>query len=195
MGVVPRIDQLCVYPHAIAHPLHAPFDQMRNRQLLTDFAQVALRSSLVLHHRSATDYFQVRNFREISQNLVLHAIGKEGVFFIAAQVFKRQHRDAFFRNVGDGRRNIDNRSSSRHRRRRRCSAAHYRGRTPRQQVSAHSKCGHDCDGNSDNPASICSGLFSCDRYRRCCLLARLEKLLRHFRVTKLVRVKVDHGHA
>ena len=35
----------------------------------------------------------------MGQDLVLHAIGEEGVRFFFAQVFKRKHRDAFRRDV------------------------------------------------------------------------------------------------
>ena len=70
---------------------------MRNRKLLSDLAKVALRSSFVLHHGRAADDFQVRNFCEISQDFILHAIGEEGVVGVTTEVFEWQNRNALFR--------------------------------------------------------------------------------------------------
>ena len=74
-----------------------------------------------------------------------------------------------------------------------CAATRDRCGTPRQQVSAQSKCGHEYDGSSDDPASICSRLFSCDRHR-CCLMSRLEKLLRYFGIAEFFSVKIHHRY-
>ena len=89
MRIVARVDQLCVHPHAIGYALHAAFHQMRDPELLRDLAQVALRASFVLHHRSAANHFQVGDLGKISQNFVLHAVGKKGVRLFFAQIFER----------------------------------------------------------------------------------------------------------
>ena len=44
------------------------------------------------------DHFEVRNFRQASENLVLHAFSEEGVVGIAAEILKWQHRDRFLWN-------------------------------------------------------------------------------------------------
>ena len=48
---------------------------------------------------SSRDHLQIRDVRQLRQNFILDAIGKVGVFFFAAQVFKRQNGDALLRNV------------------------------------------------------------------------------------------------
>jgi hypothetical protein len=70
---------------------------MRYSELLADLAQIARRAGLVLHHRGAADHFQVRDLREVGQDLVLHTIGEESVRFLFAQIFKGKNGDAFFR--------------------------------------------------------------------------------------------------
>ena len=44
--------------------------------------------------------FRSAIFGEISQDFVLHAVGKKGILFFVAQVFKRQNGDALFRSSG-----------------------------------------------------------------------------------------------
>ena len=68
---------------------------MRHAELLADLAQIARGAGLVLHDARAADHFQIRDLREVGQDLVLHAVGEEDVLFVAAQIFKRKHRDAF----------------------------------------------------------------------------------------------------
>ncbi len=98
MRVVTCIDQLRVHSHVIGCPLHAAFEQVGHAKLLSDFAQVALRAGLILHHAGAADHFQLSDFCEIRQNFILHAVGEESVLFFVAHVFKRQNRNALFRN-------------------------------------------------------------------------------------------------
>src|SRR4051794_9270852 len=72
---------------------------MRHAKLLADFAQIALSPGLVLHHGRATDHLEVGDLGEVGQDLVLHAVGEEGVLFVLAQVSERKNGDAL---VGDG---------------------------------------------------------------------------------------------
>src|SRR5438045_5560776 len=88
MRIVPRIYQLRIHPYLIGCALHAAFEQMRNSELLADVAQVPRRSALILQNRAVTDYFEVGNFRQVSENFVLHAVSEIGVFLIAAKVLK-----------------------------------------------------------------------------------------------------------
>ena len=48
----------------------------------------------ILHHAGAADDLEIGNLRQLGQNVVLDTVGKGGVLFVVAQVFKRQHRDA-----------------------------------------------------------------------------------------------------
>src|SRR5262245_38039085 len=57
MCIGARIDQLRVYSHTIANALNTSFHNMRDAKFISDLAQITLRSSLVLHHRSAADDF------------------------------------------------------------------------------------------------------------------------------------------
>ena len=100
MHLCPGVNQLCGYAHAVAGALHTPFHDMSDAELAADLAQVPRTNNPVLHHTRATDHFKIRDLREIGQNFILHAIGKEGRFLICAQVFEWQNRDAFFRNGG-----------------------------------------------------------------------------------------------
>ena len=100
MRVVAGIDQLRDHPHFVGGALHTAFDDMRHAELLPDFAQIARRPAFVLHDARAADHFKLRDLREVGQDLILHAIGEEGVRFFFAQVFERQHRDGLFSNGG-----------------------------------------------------------------------------------------------
>ena len=88
----------CAFTRTRLPRLHAAFEQVRHAKLLSDFAQVALRARLVLHHEVRLITFRSAISGEISQNLVLHAISEVGVLFFVAQIFERQNGDAFFRN-------------------------------------------------------------------------------------------------
>ncbi len=89
MRVVAGIDQLGDHPHFVGRTLHAPLDNMRHAELLADLAQIARRAAFVLHDAGAADHFQVGNPGQMGQDLVLHALSKEGVCFLFAEIFKR----------------------------------------------------------------------------------------------------------
>jgi hypothetical protein len=65
MCVGAGVDQLRVDADTVASALHAAFKHMGDAELLAYLAQVAFASGFVLHARSATDYFQVRDLREV----------------------------------------------------------------------------------------------------------------------------------
>ncbi len=92
------VDQLRVHTHFVAGALNAALQHVSDAKLLSDFAEITRNAAFVLHHRSAADHFEICYFGQGRQNLVLHAVGKEGVVRIAAEVFKRQDRNAFFGN-------------------------------------------------------------------------------------------------
>ena len=56
---------------------------------IVDLAQVALCPGLVLHDRGAADHLLVCDLLQVGQDLILHAIGEEGVFRIGTKVFIR----------------------------------------------------------------------------------------------------------
>ncbi len=68
---------------------------MGHAQGLADLTQIALRVREVSHHAGPGNHSQVGHFREGGQDVVLHAIGEEGVLFCVAHVFERQNGDAF----------------------------------------------------------------------------------------------------
>ena len=70
---------------------------MRDAECLRDLAKVASCCVLLMHHTCATNYFQVSDFGEVSQDFILDAVSEIRVGFIFAQIFKRKHGDAFFR--------------------------------------------------------------------------------------------------
>ena len=74
---------------------------MCHAELLADFTQIARRAALVLHHARAADHFKLRDLCEVGQDLVLDALGEEGVRFFFAQIFERKDRDAFFHGSGE----------------------------------------------------------------------------------------------
>ncbi len=97
MGVRPRVDELSVDANTIRRALHTSFDNMRDAELLPDLSKIAIARRFVAHHARAADHFEVGHFREIGQDFVLHAVGEVGILLVIAQIFERQHRDAFFR--------------------------------------------------------------------------------------------------
>jgi hypothetical protein len=99
MSVIARVDQLRTHPNSPARALDTAFHHMRNTQSFCDLAKVALGTALVFHHARSADYFQVGNLGEITEDFVLHAAGEKCVFFVLAQIFKGEHRDALFRNT------------------------------------------------------------------------------------------------
>ena len=96
-----RVDQLRIYPNLIGSTLHAAFENMSYAKLPADFAQIARCAAFVLHDARPADDFQVGNSGQMGQDLVLDALGEEGVCFFFAQIFKRKHRDAFFPGSGE----------------------------------------------------------------------------------------------
>ena len=74
---------------------------MCDAELLADLAQIARCAAFVLHDARPADDFQVGNPGQMGQDLVLDALGEEGVRFFFAQIFKRKHRDAFFHDSGE----------------------------------------------------------------------------------------------
>src|SRR5947207_12521101 len=86
-----------MYPDGGGALLHASFLDVSQVKLLCNFGKIA-RLTLILLRGRARDYFEISNLRQTSENFVLYAVGKVGIRFFLAQVFKGKHRDAFLRN-------------------------------------------------------------------------------------------------
>ena len=92
-----RIDELSIDANPVAGTLHTPFQEMSYAKLLPDFARISRAAALVKIRGSAADDFQGRDLCQVGEDFVLHAGGEEGVLGVAAEIFKRQHGDAFIR--------------------------------------------------------------------------------------------------
>jgi len=60
---------------------------------IADLAHISF--AAVIHHARSADHFEIGDLRQLGQDVVLHAVGKERVLFVVAQIFQRQHRNAF----------------------------------------------------------------------------------------------------
>ena len=74
---------------------------MRNAKRIRDLPQIAFHAGLVLQHRRAANYFQVGNLCQVSENFILHAVSKKGVFLFRTEIFKRQDGNAFLWYIGN----------------------------------------------------------------------------------------------
>ena len=107
VGVVPNVeigagvDQLGIDPHPVRLAPHGPFHHVGDAERFADLAQVP-RPASVLAHGSAADHFQVRHLRQARKDVVLDAVGEIGVLLVVAEIFERQHRDAFSGGGGTG---------------------------------------------------------------------------------------------
>src|SRR6266566_7833569 len=95
MRVVARVDQLYVHPNSAVGALDTAFYHMRNTQSSCDLTKVAFQVAFVLHHARSADDFQVGDLGKIIENFVLDASGEERVFFVFAEIFKRQYSNRF----------------------------------------------------------------------------------------------------
>jgi hypothetical protein len=94
-----HVDQLHVDAHLIAGLLQTPFENMCYSECLPDFLQIEI-AALELESRSARRHFQAWDLCERIEYLFCNAIAEVSGALIIAQVFERQHRDAFFGNGG-----------------------------------------------------------------------------------------------
>ena len=86
------VHQLRVYMHLLSDTPHCSFQHVRDTQRVANLPHILF--AAILHDAGAADHFQVRDFRQLGQNVVLNAVGKKRVLFLVAQIFKWQHRDA-----------------------------------------------------------------------------------------------------
>ena len=95
VGVGRGFDELNVHPDHVTAFLHFP-PRVRHAKLMSDISKVFRHAPVVLR-RGPRDHLQIGDLRKTGQDLVLNAVGKIGIFFFAASIFERKHRDALFR--------------------------------------------------------------------------------------------------
>ena len=99
--IVTCVDQLHVDHDAIGGTTDAALKDMRDPERLSDLAQFTTHGRTpISHDRRARDDSEFFDLAQGGQDIVLYAIGEEGVIFFRAHIFKRQNGDALFR---DGR--------------------------------------------------------------------------------------------
>src|SRR6184192_3458120 len=81
VSVRARVDQLRVHMKPGADSPDAALQHMGDSQLVTDLTHVPL--AAIVHYAGSADDFQVGDFRKLGQNVVLHAVGKVRVLFVA----------------------------------------------------------------------------------------------------------------
>ncbi len=92
MGVGARVDQLRIQVNPITAPARASLQHVRHAKCIPNLAHIAF--AAVLHHAGSADDFEIGDLRQLGQNVVLHTIGEDGVFFLVVQIFKRQNGDS-----------------------------------------------------------------------------------------------------
>ena len=99
LRIIASIDQARINAEPIRDALDRAFQKIGDAKLLADFLQVAGDAGFVLLHTPMADHLEIRDFREVSQDFVLHAVREERVFLFCAQIFEGQDRDTFFRDT------------------------------------------------------------------------------------------------
>src|SRR5205814_6915078 len=92
VGVRARVNQLCIQMKIRASPPDTPLQNMRYPQIISNLTEISF--AAIFHHAVAADYFEIADLRHFGQNVVLHTIGKGGLFFLLVQIFKRQNCDS-----------------------------------------------------------------------------------------------------
>src|SRR5437773_6437800 len=70
----------------------AAFQNMRYTQVISDLTEISF--STVIHDTRPADDFEIGDFRQLRQEVVLHAIDKRRIAFVIAQIFKRKNGDS-----------------------------------------------------------------------------------------------------
>ena len=60
----------------------------------------------ILHDRGSADNGELGDLSHIVQDLILDAVGEISVFFVFAEAFEREDRNALWRNVGSRRERV-----------------------------------------------------------------------------------------
>src|SRR5437762_9942601 len=70
----------------------AAFQDMRYSQIISNLTEISF--AAIFHHTAPADDFQVADFRQLGQDVILHTVSKGRVLFLIAQIFKRQNSDS-----------------------------------------------------------------------------------------------------
>ena len=84
MCIGASIDQLRVNAEPVPRTLDGTFNDVRDPELFTDLAQVALHTALVLARARVADDFQLGDLGQISKDLILHTVGEVTIRFVVA---------------------------------------------------------------------------------------------------------------
>src|SRR5215470_16171104 len=71
---------------------HSTLQDVRNSKGLTNFRNIPF--SAILHYAGVADHPEIADAREFGQNVILNAIGENGVLFILAQTFEGENSNA-----------------------------------------------------------------------------------------------------
>src|SRR5204863_9280605 len=80
-----RVDQLRVHMKNRASSSYAAFQDMRYSQIISNLTEISF--AAIFHHTAPADDFQVADFRQLGQDVILHTISKGCLFFLLAQIF------------------------------------------------------------------------------------------------------------
>ena len=75
-----RVDQLRIQVNPITAPACASFQHVRYAKRIADLAHISF--TAIFHHAGPADHFEIGDLRQLGQNVVLHTIGEDGVFFL-----------------------------------------------------------------------------------------------------------------
>jgi hypothetical protein len=95
MHVSIRVNQLCTNPHSIIGSLDASFEYIGNSKRGCDVPEISALAMFVLHYRCATNDFQVSDFGQNSQDLVVDAISEHCALLVRSKILEWQHRNGF----------------------------------------------------------------------------------------------------
>ena len=99
--IVTGVDQTHIEHDAIRGTTDAALKDMRDPERLSDLPQFPAHSRAPIDHdRRARDDSKFFDLPQTRQDIVLNAIGEEGVILFCAHIFERKDGDALFR---DGR--------------------------------------------------------------------------------------------
>ena len=74
---------------------HTAFHYVAYSQLLRNLSEITRDPTLILHHRSAANHFQIFELGQIGEQFFLNAIGKVSVLFFFTQIVQRKNGNTF----------------------------------------------------------------------------------------------------
>ena len=109
-------DELAGHAHLVAGPPHAALEQVGDAQFLGDLP-AGLRRAAILHDRGARHDAQLRDEREVGEDVLLDAVGEKGAVLLLAHVAERKDGEGFLADGRGGRFRCFDRAGGRARRR------------------------------------------------------------------------------